>query len=516
MDRITHSLFAFILAGAVFTTTIDSLGAVHLTLAYLVLAVIAFNQYDYRVNEGISLLFSAQVTLVFALGVMIITLVLGGLGVRTLELAVVFALTLAFVLLRDDIDTFVPGAYPYLAAFALLFGIFLYHARGFAANTGLGLFPVLAGIVLALNLFVVPRYVDSDAVYWSLAAVATLVVLIGLPAVFLGDYTLWAFDVRAWSGDMTIPLIDRQVPVMRSIFANPNTLGLLLFPGTVAAVVATHRTAVHGNYPFLAILPAGTVPILVLGLALSNSRASMLAAIVAIGVYTLATTDRDLLPIATVGVAVGLVLFLGAIYVSVLGIDPANRFALWRAGIQAIYNEGSLLGEGIVGTGQVIEPYLDNGGSAVHNSYLSVFIRAGLLGGLAYTALVVGPIVQGALGADRVNVPMFALATGFAVHQLFESYTLYQFGPGSVIGALAVGYVIASLASHENRPVPTESNASVGPFRSTSTSTPASPPNVVGRESTRKQPETDEDRTAESETGSTKRRNTDPSSSDRL
>lgn len=47
---------------------------------------------------------------------------------------------------------------------------------------------------------------------------------------------------------------------------------------------------------------------------------------------------------------------------------------------------------------------------------------------------------------------MFALATGFAVHQLFEGYTLYQLGPGSLIGALAVGYVIASLVPTDPEP----------------------------------------------------------------
>lgn len=40
---------------------------------------------------------------------------------------------------------------------------------------------------------------------------------------------------------------------------------------------------------------------------------------------------------------------------------------------------------------------------------------------------------------------MLAIASGFAVHQLFETYTLYQFGPGSVLGALAVGYMVTSL-----------------------------------------------------------------------
>ncbi|MDL5363487.1 O-antigen ligase [Halalkalicoccus sp. NIPERK01] len=443
MDKLTDLLFASALGLVVLAPVVDRISAVHVVLGYLFLAVIAFNQYDFRVHDGISPLFSLQVGLTFALGTVLIVLVVGGLGFRVLELVAVFVLLLAFVLARDDLRGYLPTAGPYVAAFAVLFGIFLSHAAAYPAGSGLGLFPVFAGVVLSFNCFVLPRYVSVDAVYWSTAAIGTAVVVLALPTLVVGDYGFWLFEVRTWGGSTTIPVLEREVPIVRSIFANPNTLGLLLFPGTVAAYVATHRTL--RSRPLLTILPASALPVLAFGLFLSNSRASMLATAVAIGVYTLSATDRRLLPVALIAIAVAVPAFLVAIYYSVIPIDPAQRFTLWRAGIEATYHDSGLFGQGIVGTREAIAPYLDGGGS-VHNSYLSIFIRAGILGGLAYCLVVLGPLVQGIVRYDRVDVGMLSLAVGFAVHQLFEAYTVYQFGPGAVLGALAVGYTVASIA----------------------------------------------------------------------
>lgn len=455
MDTLTDLLFAGAFLLVVLATVVERIAAVHLVLAYLFLAVIAFNQYDYHENDGISPLFSVQVALTFALGTVLIVLVIGGSGLRWLELVAVFGLVLVFVLARDDLGRVLPATRPYLVGFAVLFAIFLSHAHEFPAGSGLGLFPVFAGVVLAFNLFVLPQYVSADTVYWAVGAVATGVVLLSLPALLIGDYTIWALEIRTWNGSVALPLLDRELPILRSIFANPNTFGLLLFPGTVAASIATHRTFTR-SYPILAVLPASALPILAGGLYLSSSRASMLATAIAIGVYSLAAIDRKLLPgaLLSVGVAVPVVLVL--IHLSVLPIDPANRFTLWRAGIEATYYDSGLLGQGIVGTRNAIDPYLDIGGS-VHNSYLSVFIRAGVVGGLAYGLVVLGPLLHGALRYDRVDPGMLSLATGFAVHQLFEAYTLYQFGPGSILGALAVGYVIASLGDDgDPTPAPAE------------------------------------------------------------
>lgn len=55
---------------------------------------------------------------------------------------------------------------------------------------------------------------------------------------------------------------------------------------------------------------------------------------------------------------------------------------------------------------------------------------------------------------------MLGLATGFAIHQLFEGYTLYGFGAGSIVGVLALGYVVAGLTTGETRTTSTQTNSS--------------------------------------------------------
>jgi hypothetical protein len=148
MDKLTDLLFASVLGLVVLATVTDRINALHLVLASLFLSIIAFNQYDSRTHDGISPLFSLQVGLAFTLGTVLIVLVVGGLGVRTLELVSVFVLLLAFVLARDDLGTYLPAAGPYLAAFVVLLGVFLYHTREFPAGSGLGL--------LSLKFFITP------------------------------------------------------------------------------------------------------------------------------------------------------------------------------------------------------------------------------------------------------------------------------------------------------------------------------------------------------------------------
>ncbi|WP_336362083.1 O-antigen ligase family protein [Halalkalicoccus salilacus] len=443
MNRLVDVLFALSLLMMTGVAATDRFSPLYLILGYLLLIVVAGNAYDLREHYNISWIFSIQTGFVFVLGIVLIGLAIGGLGNRAIELGITFILVVAFLLVRDDLLAFVRTAGPYLAAFAILFGIFLYHSRTFAANTGLGMFPVYVGFFLALHLFFFPEYVDDDIIFWSVAAIAGITSLLGILAIGQGEFTLWAFEVRLWNGTAPIPF-GPEFPIVRSVFANPNTFGVVQFVGTVGASIAIVR-AFGSRWPILAVVPLGLFALNAFGLLLSDSRASMAAAAITIGIYCMAVADRRLLPVAFVGAIVGVATVLIGMYLSILPIDPANRFILWQAGIEMLRAEGSLLGEGLIGTREAIEPYLDDGGGSVHNSYLSIFIRAGFLGGLAYLLLVFGPLFHGMVRYTRVNVPMFAMATGFTVHQLFEGYTLYQFGLGSTIGALAVGYVIASL-----------------------------------------------------------------------
>ncbi|MEM4782540.1 MAG: O-antigen ligase family protein [Halalkalicoccus sp.] len=442
-----YPLFAPLVALAlvVMALATSRLDAVHIVLAYLFVTALVLVVHDHRANDGISPLLSLQTALVFALGGALLTLVVGGLGVRTLELAVVLSLLLAFGLAHRSPRTYLPTALPYLDAFAVLVGVFLYHAREFGAGSGLGLFPVLAGLLLAINLFVLPRYVPPVEIYRAVALVSGVVSALGITALVTGDFSIWILEIRRWDAT-TIGL---GLPAVRSIFANPNTFGLLAFPGTLASAVLLGRARERSAPPERLALPAIALSLSGAGLYLSNSRASMLAAAVALGIYAaVALEGRRAIRGALVAVAVGVPAFLLALYLSVLPIDPANRFTLWHAGFEAVRHDSGLLGQGLVGTREALEPYSTRGES-VHSSYLSMFIRAGFLGGVAYAVLVLGPLVGAARRPERVSVGMLALSTGFAVHQLFEGYTLFQFGHGSILGALAVGYVVAGLAGDD-------------------------------------------------------------------
>lgn len=461
MSNTTGILFGttFLFATVVFAT--DRLASIHLILAYLLLTTIVINLYDHDYYGSVSVLLSLQIVLMFALGIAIIGLFDGGFSFRAFELGTIFALVVMFVFIQPDPVEIFPNYIPYITAFAVLFGIFLYHARSLPADSGMGLFPVFAGILLAFNLFVIPQYVSQDAFYWSVSIVAASAAIFGFSAIVYGNLSIWIFEVRTWSNEVPLLFSDREVPVIRSIFANPNTFGLLLFPGVVASMIATHHTLIRSSFPVLTVVPAGCFIVTTVGLYLSNSRASIGAAIIAIVLYVIITMNRRLAPVAILCTGTGVVVLLAGISASILPLNPANRFALWHAGFNMIQAEGSVVGEGLVSTRDAIEPYLDGGGGSVHNSYLSIFIRTGLLGGLAYLVLVIGPICHGMIRYNRVNVGMLALASGFAVHQLFEGYTLYQFGPGSILGALVVGYVIASIASSPEQPTETAIEARI-------------------------------------------------------
>ncbi|WP_336343259.1 O-antigen ligase family protein [Halalkalicoccus ordinarius] len=426
----------------------DVIRTSHLLAAYLSLVAIALVYYHSTAADGHWALFGLQLVLVFAIGWLVRALVRGGVASRFHEVLAVLVLTLLLILARGDLLRFGTHGAPYLLSFAALFGVFLFHSSQYAANSGLGLFPVFAGIILGLNLFVVPRYVSQDAVYWSISLIAAGVALLALSTVFVGDYSIGVFSVRTWTGTLAVG----NVPLSRSIYANPNTFGLLMFPGVIASVAATHRTYERSRHRAFAVVPLLCFPLTVVGLALSGSRAAVLAAAVALGLYVASSrTHPRWIPLFIAGTIVTVGLFLGGIALGVLPIDPANRFTLWSAGFRAFLVEGSPLGQGLVETSQLIEPYLPASADAysIHNSYLSIALRAGFIGGGAYLVLVVGPLLHSMIRPALVvrTLGMLAIASGFAVHQLFEAYTLYQFGPGSILGALAVGYVIESLTA---------------------------------------------------------------------
>ena len=371
---------------------------------------------------------------------------------RVLTFGLVFVAFLVFVGASAETVSFLRRSGAYLVAFAvMLFAIFS-HLPALPPGSGGISYAMQAGLLMGLNLFVLPRYVSRGAFLWTVAVVSGVVMAASLPVYVLGEYAVFGQPVRLWGTTSALPLLGVELPFFQSIFGNPNGTGVLAFAGTVCAVTVAHRAFLDATWA-----PSGTrvSPLAVLGgllavvnglaLLVSFSRTSWLAAAVALGIYVAAVAlGRDRLPHAVLAAGGAVAVFLLVVFLSVLGVNTNGRFVLWGGGLRAVLDAASPLGGGMVSSSEVIAPYIEGQyeGFSVHNSYLFMFMRAGLLGGVAYLALTIGSVIDAAARRFDAEVPFVALAAGFAVHQLFESYTLYQFGIGSVLGALAVGYLI--------------------------------------------------------------------------
>ena len=396
---------------------------------------------------------------------------------RSITFGGIFLLVVAYPFLHHRLGRLIRRNWPYLLAFAALFGVYLLHGANSGSGSGRAAFAAAAGFLLAMNLFVIPRYVSIEDFLWAASRISGVVVLLGLFAYVGGEYALFGLPVELWTTTFSPRLLPVEIPLLQSIFGNPNTLGILAFVGTVAALVEVHRVfgrlvdeadagapaagALQVRIAPRLVLPAVLLLVNGLGLYLSHSRASMLAAGAAsIAYLAYVGFGREVVPRAVAATVALIVVALAAIAAGVLAIGSGGRFVLWSAGLEAFLRAPTLLGEGIVETGSVIEPYVtDPGrqGHAVHNSYLATAIRAGLVGAAAHLVLAVGSVVH-ALTADRaVRVAPIALGVGFALHLLFETYTLYQHDLGAVLASLAVGYVIAAI--RDARAVETESSS---------------------------------------------------------
>lgn len=366
-------------------------------------------------------------------------------------------LFLAYPLVQHDPVAFLRDAGVYYVAFATLTGIYFFHV----VIEG-GAYPIVMGLVVGANLFVVPRYVDRASFLAALSWVAGAVSALGMAAYAVGEYSVFSIEVRFWTGSFTPLFAESAVPVLRATFLNPNTTGILAFAGVIASLVRFVEASERES-PW-AVFPAALLVLNGVALYFTQSRGSMLAAAVGCALYlSYVVGGRRAVPYAFTGVVGVVCALLVGIHTGALAFSSGGRFALWWGGIQAIAANPSLLGAGLVDSGAFIDPYVGSpyNGASPHNSYLMIAIRTGLLGGVAYLVLTAGSVLAGAFDADRVDPAALSLAVAFGLNQMFEIYSLYQTLMPSVLAALAFGYLIVDDSSLADRsePAPTEAEA---------------------------------------------------------
>lgn len=362
-------------------------------------------------------------------------------GPSTAETALVVAALVALSLSVADVRRLTPWQWLLSGAFVAVVVGFLGHLHTVPAGTAAPAWPLWAAVVATVCLLVIPRVVPAWAMFGAIAAVAAAASAVALASVVLGEFAVAGLAVT--TSDQTVPLVGYEHDAWRAHagpFDNVNVMGLVAFAGVLSAgVVASAATTARER-----ALTAAAGLVSVGALVATSSGAAWIAAAVALFVLATAAVDRRLLAPA-VGVAtVGALAVIVAAYVAEVPVDDSGRYIRWRAGLAAFAADPSLLGEGHIDTAAHIAPHLEGAGASTpHNSYLSVLLRLGAVGALSYGVLVAGTIAYRTATARPGDAAVLAFAVGWAVHHLFESYTLLQWTAPAVLAALTLGYLLA-------------------------------------------------------------------------
>lgn len=360
-------------------------------------------------------------------------------GPHTLLLGLVFLALLGLVTVYPDPRAHRPSQWIFIVAFALVAGLFFYHAISPHAPT----WPLWGTIVAGVAILVIPRFVPEWIFLWSLSSLAALTVVFALGSVVYGEYTFLFASVERW--DQTVPLLEIDVDGWyghTSLFNNVNVFGLVTFGGLSAAAFLFHRSW-HLDSFAIAFLASSLFIVNGIGLILSNSGVAWMAAFGTLAFYTayVAVGRQILVPAFVLGI-VGAAIGIWLVYVGTIDLDDSGRFERWLSGWRAFRNDPSLFGHGHISTVEFTGPYIDGDPDEPHNSYLDMLIRIGVVGLFAYAVVLIGGMLYGLIRYKRVNVAMLAFTFGWAFHHLFESYTMMQWTIPAVLSALAVGYLV--------------------------------------------------------------------------
>ncbi|ELY65981.1 O-antigen ligase family protein [Natronococcus jeotgali] len=371
-----------------------------------------------------------------------------GLGVdRGLDAALVFLALTALCVLAGDSRRYDPFQWVALGCFAVVAGIFFYHGVPVAEGSVRSRHPVWWGVLAGTCLAVLPAYVSRDAYLWALSRLSAILIALAVPVYAVGEFSLYGLQI-GFHGAYTIPIAEYEVRATRSLFVNRNGFALVVFAGFVASIAELYRSFdAKRRLPGLAIaVSAVLVAVNALGMAIAYGRALWVITPMALGVYAAYLAfGRRALPIAVAAGIAYLATGIAAVHSGVLELPDGTptRMNRWYPAIEAVADQPSLLGEGLIAPGEFIADYHPTGSSgSPHNSYLSIWIRTGIVGGVAYLGLVGASLLRGAVRYREVDVGVLALAVGFAAHQLFDVYTVFQTGASSVVAALAIGMVL--------------------------------------------------------------------------
>lgn len=326
---------------------------------------------------------------------------------------------------------------PVLAPLLVIYGMFIFHTildPTFIPRTGRTMIFIPVSVIC---LFVAPHAIESKMFLKLVSIVATVIGIVGIPAAFVGPY-LPLVSVRYGAA-----VIDTRMPIIESVFRNPNPLGELLFYGLLGSFVWKQHRYVRQI----------TVTICGVGLFMTQSRSAFLAAGTALFVYlTWSMLDgrmfRKIIATCSVFGSIGYLMLMGLLPAPsfIDNIYLAGRQRIWDAAIEAVASD-PILGHGHGDVRAIVTQYTTWVGGGVYNSFLRLFVTTGIIGGLSYLFMFMYTFVQQLkIVATNESVIIFALLCGFIMNELFSGHSIFGLSTTSVLNVIILGYAISNIS----------------------------------------------------------------------
>ena len=313
--------------------------------------------------------------------------------------------------------------------------------------------PLFIGIAL-VNICYIPHVISKEAFFRTVRGLSVILVIVGLPTIFIGSYELLGIVIKPWHIDLQISLPfvgDIELPRLTSVFRRTNSFSRFLLGGVLSSLVILDEERDIPSFILFAIIA--------LGLLLAYSRATIFSMLIGAICYLIYRSFgvrwlRYLTILGSLAVTVLVLMLTGFIpeprHIQV--IDFTGRRVLWEATIDAI-KVNPLVGFGPGDTANQITEYVpaEYVGRNPHNSYLRMFLTTGIIGGSAYLALFFFSIFPALrLQNERFPAGVFAINIGFIINQLFSAFSVFGISASSIPAAIALGYLVTTLCQQED------------------------------------------------------------------
>ncbi|ADD03737.1 uncharacterized protein Nmag_0143 [Natrialba magadii ATCC 43099] len=321
-------------------------------------------------------------------------------------------------------------------AFFIIFLVLLYHIHNGRYNLAHNAFYPIYGVLYpVIFMFIFPNYINYRVISKAIAVFSSVVVIIGLPALIIGTYDLFWFQVQAVEYS--------SVTRLRSIFeGSQNSLGRFLMIGSIFAFSEYHNTS--------NTLWGGVVAINIFGLYLTGSRGSLAAFSIGFSIYLIyyfynKEIYKKVYAIVLFGYSSALLFFFGLIPWpnTIKSIDFSHRFEIWDATLNASSNN-IILGNGLVPRSELIAPYLytpEIMGVNPHNGYLSILLYSGIIGLISYLSIIYQVLLL-SIARDESNVLMMSVSISILTESFVEDVMIIGTGFSTIILSMCFGYLI--------------------------------------------------------------------------